>query len=111
MGTPIAGRNRAEIEGLIGFFVNTLVMRVDLGGDPTCERTAGKSEGERRWEHMRIRKCRSRSWSRRLQPERSLSHTPLFQVMIAYQSRPKWDVEMDGIEDQRGGGGSDDGKI
>ena len=46
VGTPIAGRNRAEIEGLIGFFVNTLVMRVDLGGNPYSERVAGKSERE-----------------------------------------------------------------
>jgi non-ribosomal peptide synthetase component F len=35
VGTPIAGRNRAETEGLIGFFVNTLVIRSDLSGDPT----------------------------------------------------------------------------
>ena len=35
VGTPIANRNRAEIEGLIGFFVNTLVMRTDLGGEPS----------------------------------------------------------------------------
>ncbi|MEB3963537.1 condensation domain-containing protein, partial [Streptomyces kunmingensis] len=35
VGTPIAGRNRAETEALLGFFVNTLVMRTDLSGDPT----------------------------------------------------------------------------
>ena len=36
IGTPVANRGRAEIEGLIGFFVNTLALRVDLCGSPTC---------------------------------------------------------------------------
>src|SRR6185369_16056136 len=35
VGTPVAGRNRAEIEHLIGFFVNTLALRTDVSGDPT----------------------------------------------------------------------------
>ena len=35
VGSPIANRNRAEIEGLIGFFVNSLVMRTDVSGDPS----------------------------------------------------------------------------
>ena len=34
VGTPIAGRGRTELEGLIGFFINTLVLRADLDGDP-----------------------------------------------------------------------------
>src|SRR6185295_10343806 len=35
LGSPIAGRNRGELEGLIGFFVNTLPLRTNLSGDPT----------------------------------------------------------------------------
>src|SRR6185503_303744 len=42
VGTPIAGRNRAEIEPLIGFFVNTLVLRADLGDNPTFVELLGR---------------------------------------------------------------------
>ena len=42
VGTPIAGRNRTELEGLIGFFVNTIVMRTDLSGNPTFRELLGR---------------------------------------------------------------------
>ncbi|MGH3125630.1 MAG: condensation domain-containing protein, partial [Streptosporangiaceae bacterium] len=45
VGTPVAGRNRAETEGLIGFFVNTLVMRADLSADPTFTELLGRVRG------------------------------------------------------------------
>ena len=42
VGSPIAGRNRSEVEGLIGFFVNTLVLRVGLGGEPSFRELVGR---------------------------------------------------------------------
>ena len=45
IGTPVANRGRAEIEGLIGFFVNTLALRVDVSGKTECGGVAGAGEG------------------------------------------------------------------
>ena len=46
VGTPVASRNRAELEGLIGFFVNTLVLRADLAGDPALRGAARPGAGD-----------------------------------------------------------------
>jgi len=42
VGSPVAGRNRAETEDLIGFFVNDLVLRTDLSGDPSFAELLGR---------------------------------------------------------------------
>ncbi|HEY6121126.1 MAG TPA: amino acid adenylation domain-containing protein [Pyrinomonadaceae bacterium] len=85
VGTPIAGRNRSELEGLIGFFANTLPLRVDLSGNPRfCELL------------VRVRDIALDAYAHQdipfdklveeLHPERSLSHTPVFQVIFAFEN-------------------------
>ncbi|MCZ8242564.1 MAG: amino acid adenylation domain-containing protein [Microcystis sp. LE19-131.1A] len=97
VGTPIANRNRGEIEGLIGFFVNTLVMRTDLSDNPSFSQLL-----------TRVREVTMDAYAHQdlpfemlveaLQPERDLSHTPLFQVAFVLQNTPKSEIEMTGLK-------------
>ncbi|MCW5317887.1 amino acid adenylation domain-containing protein [Nostoc sp. KVJ3] len=96
VGTPIANRDRTEIEGLIGFFVNTLVMRTDLSENPSFNELL-----------PRIREMAISAYTHQdlpfemlveaLQPERDLSHTPLFQVMFVLNNAPKSEIELTGL--------------
>ncbi|MCP4663639.1 MAG: amino acid adenylation domain-containing protein, partial [bacterium] len=97
VGSPIANRNRREIEGLIGFFVNSLVLRVDFAGRLGFHELV-----------ERVREVALRAYAHQdlpferlvdeLMPERDMARHPLFQVVFAFQNAPGSEVALPGIE-------------
>jgi len=97
VGSPIAGRNRAETEGLIGFFINTLALRIDLSGDPSFRELLGRVR-EMALEAYSYQDLSFEKLIEELSPERDTSYTPLFQVMFALQNAPVPALELPGLK-------------
>jgi amino acid adenylation domain-containing protein len=93
VGSPIANRDRAEIEGLIGFFMNMLVLRTDLSGNPTFIELLGRVQqatlGAYAHASLPFEKL-----VQELQPQRDPSHSPLFQVLFALQNTPEEVIDL-----------------
>lgn len=96
VGTPIAGRNQVEIEGLIGFFVNTLALRTDCSGNPTFRQLLGRVKevtlGAYAHQDLPFEKL-----VEELNPERNISQSPVFQVMFGLQNAPRETLTLPGL--------------
>ncbi|SCL70623.1 non-ribosomal peptide synthetase [Micromonospora peucetia] len=97
IGTPTANRRRAELENLIGFFVNTLALRINLTDNPTTTQLLHRIRNhtlttldhqDLPFEHV----------VEQTNPTRNLAHTPLFQVMFAWQNNEDVDLDLPGVE-------------
>ncbi|WP_446937203.1 AMP-binding protein, partial [Pseudomonas aeruginosa] len=96
VGVPIANRNRAEVERLIGFFVNTQVLRCQVDAGLAFRDLLGRVReaalGAQAHQDLPFEQLVDA-----LQPERNLSHSPLFQVMYNHQSGERQDAQVDGL--------------
>jgi amino acid adenylation domain-containing protein len=96
VGSPVAGRTRAETEGLIGFFVNTLPLRANLAGDPAfrtlLHRVRDTTLGAYQHQDLPFERL-----VEALHPGRSLSHAPVFQALFALQNATPAELRLPGV--------------
>ncbi len=100
VGTPIAGRNRTEIEDLIGFFANTLVMRTDLSGAPTFRQLLRRLK-ETTLGAFANQDLPFEELLEILNPKRDASHSPMFQVMLSMLNTPMQSLSLRGLQNDR----------
>ncbi|HEX2094417.1 MAG TPA: amino acid adenylation domain-containing protein, partial [Longimicrobiaceae bacterium] len=97
IGSPVANRTRPEVEGLIGMFFNTLALRARLEGDPTftglLDRVRTTLLGAFQHQDLPFERL-----VEELAPERRLSHSPIFQVVCAFQDAPGEGIQLPGCE-------------
>jgi len=101
VGTPVANRDRPEIENLIGFFINTLVLRLpQLRDNPTFRELLARVRhvALEAYDHQELP---FEKLVEALHPERDLSRSPFFQVMFGLQSAPSQTLTLPGLKWQR----------
>ncbi|MBD0265593.1 MAG: non-ribosomal peptide synthetase, partial [Tolypothrix sp. Co-bin9] len=96
IGSPIANRNRVEIEKLIGFFINTLVLRIDLSGNPSFQELLVRSH-QVTLEAYAHQDLPFEKLVEELQPERNLNHNPLYQAWFVLQNTRMPQLELPGL--------------
>ena len=96
IGSPIAGRGRPELEGLIGFFLNSLALRADLAGNPTFRDLVGRARDTALGAYANQDVPFERLLSE-LDVERDLSRTPIFQVLLNMLNLPRAEARFEGL--------------
>ncbi|WP_225888940.1 non-ribosomal peptide synthase/polyketide synthase [Myxococcus xanthus] len=96
VGTPVEGRDRTELEGLIGCFVNTLVLRMSLAGAPSFRELIGRAR-ETVLGAFAHQDAPFEELVKALQPERDLGRSPLFQAMLVMQEDPLPELVIPGL--------------
>jgi len=97
IGTPVAGRERPELAGLIGFFTNTLVLRCDLSSQPTFRQLVRRLWTEVR-EALAHQELPFEKLVEELHPDRDLAQNPLFQVLFSYRYEETASLRLDGCQ-------------
>ena len=97
VGTPMAGRQMPETEELIGLFINTLALRMDVSGDLSFRELLERVK-QVALEAYANQDLPFERLVKELQPERTLAHNPLFQVMFVLQSEEILPLQLSGLE-------------
>ncbi|WPO76489.1 non-ribosomal peptide synthetase [Streptomyces sp. KN37] len=97
VGSPVAGRLRPELDRVVGFLVNTLALRTSLGGDPTFAELLGRVR-ETSLSAFTHQEVPFERLTAELAPSRSLSHSPLVQVLFSLHTMPGEGLDLPGVE-------------